>query len=699
MEDVSFPWEKVRRALQWLYAVKPWWRKYGERFTVRPYTMPPAPDRQYGGLCFSTTRWVLYVDGGMASAVSLEVLAGCLEREFYRCARNVHARLSTVSGSRETEMFAHVAGEMEICGILDEEFHRTDVMTVMNDHFVAQDFAVPLRERWGVTTVPYVPDEMMFLPAMFGFADGLGMEEYYRLLVSNDGEDDSSGGSGDPDEESDPSEDGGGGDDQHDGSDSRESSDGQDDRQFDDQSGDSEDGQDGDQGDDQSDDDLDMDLPMDGGEGSDAGDSEDGDPSQFDGEGNSDGGKSGGDVEGDGQSAGGDQSDVSQDGGQPGEPGADAQGDTPGEEGQTGQEGESGDGQQGSGSVSGADSSAETVDTGDDRLQGGPGGGGYRPDDDTGQDVDHDGVADNPTPAQDDGNQGEQPGDSDEPQSPQDRLSELLESPDRQFYTREHREPEDAEEPEDMFSTVQDSEAVGELLEGIAEAVSSGTPGRSPGDTVVEWAGEVVGAGRSWESEWATAVAATIGEYKVFGGQDLSYSVPNPNQPMVGPILMGMYDTTPRIAVIMDRSGSMKPFLARSMSAFADVVFTAVSGSGDPVDWISVDMSPSSYGQVTSVEEINDLKEKVNRGWGGTDIGPVIVDLCAGEFTWEGESVDAPDILVVCTDCMFTWPWMESRDPETDTLVLVASVKDRNGVDGFLPEWVDDDRFIYVGDD
>ena len=307
----------------------------------------------------------------------------------------------------------------------------------------------------------------------------------------------------------------------------------------------------------------------------------------------------------------------------------------------------------------------DTIDTGEESTSGGPGGGNAV---------------------------GEAP-------SMEDKINEILEEPGRRWYTRDYEPPEDST-VDDLFSDSTEQSAMQELAEDILQAQSSGGMGICPGDMILDMAEDIVRKGSiSWESAWSQAMAHSVGEYNIMGGQDLSYSVRNPNQQNIGPIMMGMYDTQPTISVMLDMSGSMTGFLNDSLGTFADIVFTSIAGSGEPVRWITVDMVVNGVGEAHSIDDINLDKSKITRGFGGTDVGGAIEELVSGNLTWEGKVIDEPDILPIVTDCMFMWPWKNMKNTPCTAKILVASMLPWKQVEKFLPDWVvENENWFYIGD-
>ena len=645
--DYSFPWNKVDVAKKWLYAVKPWWRRYGERFTIHPFSVPPAPNSRYGGLCFSTYDWKIFIDSSMANAVSVEVLAGCIERELHRAVRNIPARMGNASQS-DMRTFGHVAAELEICSVMRQEYNS--IGNVDNDYFVTMEFADSLKERWDITDIPHIEEEMAFYPESFSFPDLLTMEEYFILLAyPDDSSKDEDNENNEEKENNDSSDDNSQNDSSSEDNEENhsESEESQDDGESDDNGESSESVEDT-----SKDENGNSDEQLDNEE--DLGESEE----------NQDNGESGGDS-----SSANSSDSESNDNSDPQNNNADSSDSDSSDNGQNdssqsdNQDGQNGD--DNSSGEAGQDSSSETefIDTGDDRNYGGAGGGAAR---------------DEETP------------------SAGNALEELLESPDRSWYTRDYEPPETQQEEDIFATTTRDPVALEELSQDVAKAMKS-SRGTEPGNGLIEILGLAEGTGKSWESHFENAVAHTIGEFKVFGGQDLSYSVRNPNQPEFGAILMGMYDTAPTITVIMDTSYSMKSFLGHSLNTFADIVLTVVSGTGMPVTWISVDTDVQSVGEVHSVSDINKLSTEITKGFGGTDIGHVIQNITSGDFDWKGTRLEAPDIIIVCTDCEFPWPWQDNSVPDCDSLILVSSVLPYKEAQDWLPQWVkEDENFIMV---
>ena len=628
--SIAFPWTKVETAQRWLFAVKPWWFRYGSRFTIVPFDVPPPPGSPYGGVCYTTGDWRLFMDSTMAAKSSIETIAACIEREYHRSVRNIPERMSHAS-REDYQIAGHVAAEMEICSVMRQEYEDTNILMVMNDSSVKSVVSDDMRQLWGITSIPSLPDDMAIYPESLGFADGLRMEEYFSMIAFPEDDEESSDESSD-DSEGDPS------DEQGDVSDTADSDSG--DYDFSDGSPESHSDHESDV-DDESESDVDIEPEYESQDDS-QGDVQDSDNGSI------------GEDEG------------SQDGDSEGQEGSES--DSEGDEGESSEGSNQSlqDENEGHSDHGGEEEAKDdTIDTGEESTSGGPGGGNAV---------------------------GEAP-------SMEDKINEILEEPGRRWYTRDYEPPEDST-VDDLFSDSTEQSAMQELAEDILQAQSSGGMGICPGDMILDMAEDIVRKGSiSWESAWSQAMAHSVGEYNIMGGQDLSYSVRNPNQQNIGPIMMGMYDTQPTISVMLDMSGSMTGFLNDSLGTFADIVFTSIAGSGEPVRWITVDMVVNGVGEAHSIDDINLDKSKITRGFGGTDVGGAIEELVSGNLTWEGKVIDEPDILPIVTDCMFLWPWKNLKSTPCTAKILVASMLPWKQVEKFLPDWVvENENWFYIGD-
>lgn len=646
----QFPWDKVDAAKRYLYLVKPWWARFGQRLKVVPTYQKPQEGRPYGSITSTDGGFRLYIDVGFASWAPLHLLAGAIEHEFQHHTRDSWNRLGWLSLDEWRE-WANICFDLEINGGIEHESRLMDMEKIRALAQKSHVFVEYELDFWSVTEPPNIGEEG-WLPRLMGLPDRLSAEEYLNILQmaknepppppplegEGEGEGDSDG-SGEQDaqeeasqgeSESDQKQKEESPDDQSpedDNDDQSESGDGEGDSEnseesdqdeTSDEDGDSEEGSDQQDEDGETDSDGE-DSPEDGdGEDSDDGDSEDGEDS--DGEGSDDGTGTG-----DGDSSSQDESD--------GEPS---------EEGVPGENGKPSDKE----SKSLAETFAELKNTGDRKVW------------------------------------------SAELGNPQDELLKPAWKP----------EDRKNEKPLDRASI---ESAMIELEEDIREheAEMGDSPfGLHPGANMLQWVAKRRRMrGVDWQSRLNRLLSSNYTSAKIHGASDLSYAVRNPNQPEFGVILQGLHDYAPKVFVIQDVSGSMlsNDGMNKSMSAFTDLCTKVLGRFNSPVTWVTVDAGIIDVGTASSWTK--QQHKRWSYGYGGTEIAPAIEQVMQGKMVWKGKKHPKADLTVIVTDCIFEWP---KRRPIRNGKLLIISVEpDRQKIEKFLPKWIDRKRELIVIED
>lgn len=655
---VGFSWDKLQAAKDFLCAVKPRWGRYLSRFTFVPFSVDPPPGREWGGVIFSTPTWHIYVDSGYIASAPLEHIAGLIEKELHHAARDMRGRLYHARRG-DFARYARIAAELEVCDVMRRESEGKNLVDAFTRPLSSMVFSRDELLRWGVEGIPRVPEDFAWYPEDFGYPSGLTMEEYFALLKSGEtgNQEDEAGSQEDtpPEDE----EEGSGGEDCEDDSDPGGADDGADPGSGEDgETSDSDDqGAQGDEG-----------SPEDDQDSSSAGAVDSPEGEQEDAEAGGNGGDE--DTSAD-DGSGADPSSTPESGHDADTP--DVPGDVGGSAGEAGSTPDSPN----DGVVEG------TGESGAEPVEGAPSGRGTS----------------GSTPATAGGvapGEGENSS-SDEALTVQETIDELSKEPGRDWFTKEY-EPMEPPAVDSIGSTVQDSDALKELAEDIEKDMADGC-GLTPGEEVVGFSTTILERGKvKWEKALANILARTIGDTKIHGLQDYSYNVRNRNQQETGPVLMGMYDTDPSIFVVIDTSGSMQNFIGESLGAFSDVLLRTAATSGAEVGWASVSVGVVDAGVDLALSE--DMARDFVLGLGGTDIGETIKQVSSGKFKWKGRRFERPDILIVITDCQWTWPYPNNRTFPSDTHIIVASVVDWDEAWGYFkrPRWLTKRRWVKVGE-
>lgn len=213
-----------------------------------------------------------------------------------------------------------------------------------------------------------------------------------------------------------------------------------------------------------------------------------------------------------------------------------------------------------------------------------------------------------------------------------------------------------------------------------------------PDDAAVVYAhNNAQSRGQTWEAHLARVVSRCLVSERQRGASDITYAVANPNQPMVGVRLMGLTDYSPSVTIIQDVSGSMVGRLADAMDAMSTLMTRLMTRLQATAEWVTV------ADGIVDVGRSAVMSEEVRRRWmhsgGGTDLGGVISALMGGEHEvrWKGRRLAVPDLLVVSTDALFTWP--STRPSRAHRLLVVVYSHDHVS---HLPEWVNRDTEVVV---
>jgi predicted metal-dependent peptidase len=187
----------------------------------------------------------------------------------------------------------------------------------------------------------------------------------------------------------------------------------------------------------------------------------------------------------------------------------------------------------------------------------------------------------------------------------------------------------------------------------------------------VRWADAVLHPKVDWRSELRSAVRQSLAS--VAGCADYTYRRPSRRQSIGGRVVLpSLHEPVPRVAVVIDTSGSMRDDEIATALGEVEGVLRALGKDGQ-VTVLSVDAKVHNRRQVTSASQIDLI------GGGGTDMAAGI----AGAL----EARPRPDVVVVITDGFTPWP----ATAPAGVRVVVATTTDREG-----PAWA---RSIRIGGD
>jgi hypothetical protein len=669
--EEGFPWNKVNAAKRYLTTIKPWWGRFLDEFVIVPVEVMPDFDGvlPYGSTTATDRDFRIYIDRLFALSVPLHYLAGAIEHELQRHTRDSWQRFKFLKDEAWREE-AVPALDLEINSTIDREQKNLSmgmVWGICNDSalFTARDL-----EYWNVTAPPGFDDDG-WIPRVLGMEDGLSAEQYHqvikKLMEEPPPPEEDEGDTSDSDDEE--AEDDAEGD--EDSQDEAQSDNGQSE-----ESEESEDAERDENGEESEDEDS---------ESSDSNEEDDGDDQEGEGEGDQ---ESDDEQEGDGSSEDGD-----------------AKGSSEGLD----NEGGSGDGDSEEGDESSSESeSSESNNDSQESQDGEPS------DSESSSESSGNGPKSNGQGGEGSGNSSQS--NNSEPKDPSEMsdwdkaeaVRELQNSELGQMWQNSIENPTDpidhpAWKPSDnlpeyelpdkpsqgeMSAAFEKlSEDIGEFSEEMGDLYPEGmNVGDEAGNALMAWRENYRKArGLNWDRHFMKLANAMLSSTQIKGQSDLSYSVRNPNQSAIGPILQGLLSYSPTIYVLQDVSGSMHAGkMARSMSVFTDLCKKVLANYGDKVTWFSADTALRDVGTTSRWNE--DVRQAWSYGFGGTQgFGEIIDVMMRGKLVYKGKKYKKPDLVITSTDCCF--PWVEER-PRSAAKLLIVNVGTEQDAEMWVPEWV-----------
>ena len=649
----QFPWDKVDAAKRYLYLVKPWWARFGQKLKVVPVYQRPQEGKPYGSITSTDGGFRLYIDVGFASWAPLHLLAGAIEHEFQHHTRDSWNRLGWLSLDEWRE-WANICFDLEINGGIEHESRQLDMQKIRTLAQKSHVFVEYELDFWSVTEPPNIGEEG-WLPRLMGLPDRLSAEEYLNILQMAKNE---------PPPPPPAPQDEGEGEDDNDPQDKQEdASEGlsEDDKE----QGESSDKKESNDDPLENEDEPDVESDDDQNSSGNADESEDNEDSDQDGDES---------QESDNPSGSEDENGESDD-----EP----------------SDGDASDPEEGS-----SDEQERPEDDGDEASDDGSGEGSSGSEEASG-----------PSDSGSEGKPSEGKPSGSEPKNLAETFADLKNTGDRRVWSAELGNPQDellkpAWKPDDRknekpLDRASIESAMIELEEDVRqhEAEMGNSPfGLHPGANMLQWVAKRRRMrGVDWQSRLNRLLSSSYTSAKVHGASDLSYTVRNPNQPEFGVILQGLHDYAPKIVVIQDVSGSMlsNDGMNKSMSNFTDLCSKVLGRFNSPVTWVTVDAGIIDVGTASSWTK--QQHKRWSYGYGGTEIGPAIEQVMTGKMVWKGKKYPKADLTIISTDCIFEWP---KRRPIRNGKLLVISVEpDRQKIEKFLPKWVDRKRELVIIED
>ena len=673
----GFPVDKVREAVSYISALKPHWGPMSSGTSIIPSSTDTLPGEQFAAITSTDKDGNIYVDRAFALSSSVPEIAAAIEFQYQLHLRKMWDRMSWVPEDQWHDV-APMAMSLEINSAMESEYKRISLTGEVSESFLMKAglTAAEIR-KYQLGKMPDIRAIGGFFPDELGLEHGMTAEKYAEVILdamqsqdiidpeSEDSTNDEDEGeetpqespqeeqethqdgqnsegedsdSGESDMASDSAQDDSSSDESQEYSDgSQENSDGSDSDSPKSQTGGMDESSDIDEGGE----DVNDSHGQDESELSDASDQEDSDGQGDSGEG-SDGGDNGADsqdgdnpVDGDSNSSDGEDQEASGSESQSGDPG----------------DGDTADSEPG-------ESSRPTMKNG--------------------------------TPL-------------DQAKEVMDKINERMDDPSSSMWQNSIHNPDDALDTNPMKpDSMQFDDAVGDesRLEDALDEVyedlvaSSKDPGVFSGDVDDASLAVAVSHMKKRKADFASrqrrVTVSAVQSARMAGATDMSLAVRNPNQPMLGPIMPGTFDYSPRIYCIQDVSGSMRgAYTIAAGKVFQDVTTDVASSFNAKTLWIAVDFAVRAVSE-TSRWEDSKIWGTNYYGGGITDISEIAVSVSLGKLIFEGRRYPEPDVLCILTDGKFKWP---DRRPRVKTKWIITTFK---SCVQYLPDWLHKNEIVTI---
>lgn len=664
----GFPVDKVREAVSYISALKPHWGPMSAGTSIVPSSTDTLPGEQFAAITSTDKDGNIYVDRAFALSSSVPEIAAAIEFQYQLHLRKMWDRMSWITEEQWHDV-APMAMSLEINSAMESEYKRISLTGEVSESFLMKAglTAAEIR-KYQLGKMPDIRSIGGFFPDELGLEHGMTAEKYAEVILdamqsqdiidpesedsTDDGEETPQDGQNSEGEDSDSGESDMASDSAPDDSGNDESQESSDENQEDEGDHDSQDNQSYNEGET---DDADESTDSDEG-GEDASDSHEQDESQelndADDQDSSDGqGGSGEDSDG------GDNGADSQDEDNPvnGDPN-NSDGEDQEASGSEGQDGDPGDG--------------DATDSEQGELS--------QP------------TMKNGTPF-------------DQAKEVMDRIDERMDDPSSSMWQNSIHNPDDALDtnpmkPDSMQfdDTVGDESRLEDALDEVYEdlVASSKDPGVFSGDVDDTSLAVAVSHMKKKKADFASrqrrVTVSAVQSARMAGATDMSLAVRNPNQPMLGPIMPGTFDYSPRIYCIQDVSGSMRgAYTIAAGKVFQNVTTDVASSFNAKTLWIAVDFVVRAVSE-TSRWEDSKIWGTNYYGGGITDISEIAVSVSLGKLIFEGRRYPEPDVLCILTDGKFKWP---DRRPRVKTKWIITTFK---SCVQYLPDWLHKDEIVTI---
>ena len=688
----GFPVDKVREAVSYISALKPHWGPMSSGTSIVPSSTDTLPGEQFAAITSTDKDGNIYVDRAFALSSSVPEIAAAIEFQYQLHLRKMWDRMSWVPEEQWHDV-APMAMSLEINSAMESEYKRISLTGEVSEGFLMKAglTAAEIR-KYQLGKMPNIRAIGGFFPDELGLEHGMTAEKYAEVILDAmqsqdiiDPESEDSTNEGDEDEETpqeNPHEEQ---ETPHDGQNSE--------------------GEDSDSGEN----DMASDSPPDDSGSNES--QESSDENQED-EGDRDSQDSQSDNEGETDAA--DESTDSDDGGEDTSDGPEQEESQ--ELGDSADQGGS-DGQGGSGKDSDGGNDTDSQD------EDNPVNGDSNNNDDEGQaESSSESQGGDPGDGERDTSDGSgegdttdsEPGESSRPtmkngtpldqaKGVMDKIDERMDDPSSSMWQNSIHNPDDALDTNPMKpDSMQFDDAVGDesRLEDALDEVyedlvaSSKDPGVFSGDVDDASLAVAVSHMKKKKADFASrqrrVTVSAVQSARMAGATDMSLAVRNPNQPMLGPIMPGTFDYSPRIYCIQDVSGSMRgAYTIAAGKVFQDVTSDVASSFNAKTLWIAVDFAVRAVSE-TSRWEDSKIWGTNYYGGGITDISEIAVSVSLGKLIFEGRRYPEPDVFCILTDGKFKWP---DRRPRVKTKWIITTFK---SCVQYLPDWLHKDEIVTI---
>lgn len=683
----GFPVDKVREAVSYISALKPHWGPMSSGTSIVPSSTDTLPGEQFAAITSTDKDGNIYVDRAFALSSSVPEIAAAIEFQYQLHLRKMWERMSWVPEEQWHDVVP-MAMSLEINSAMESEYKRISLTGEVSESFLMKAglTAAEIR-KYQLGKMPDIRAIGGFFPDELGLEHGMTAEKYAEVIldamqsqdiIDPESEDSTDDGEETPQES--PQEE------------QETPQDGQNSEGEDSDSGES------DMASDSAPDDSGSDEPQESADENQ--DESEGSDSQ-DGQSNDEEGQNG-NTEEDGEGQNGDDSSEQEKSQElddaAGQDDSDGQGDS----------GEDGDGSDNGASSQDGDNPVDSDSNSSDdesRAEGGSEGQDGDPGDGDSDTSEGSGEGDATDSEQGESSQPTMKNGTplDQAKEIMDKIDERMDDPSSSMWQNGIHNPDDALDTNPMKpDSMQFDEAVGDesRLEDALDEVyedlvaSSKDPGVFSGDVDDASLAVAVSHMKKRNADFASrqrrVTVSAVQSARMAGATDMSLAVRNPNQPMLGPIMPGTFDYSPRIYCIQDVSGSMRgAYTIAAGKVFQDVTTDVASSFNAKTLWIAVDFAVRAVSE-TSRWEDSKIWGTNYYGGGITDISEIAVSVSLGKLIFEGRRYPEPDVLCILTDGKFKWP---DRRPRVKTKWIITTFK---SCVQYLPDWLHKDEIVTI---